>query len=665
MLNSDGRGVNSILPRADAVHREYITKRFGIGEWDIDFESGALFFDGCFMQELGYESGNYVGNISCLKENIHEDDYAVVMNQFKKYLKGKVGTVSIDFRFRNIKDEYVWFRFISSIVGQNDKGDITTIKGGVLNIDHEFKDKRELEKALKSSKAKTDFLSRMSHEIRTPMNAVLGMITLARKTTDIEEIMNYLNKADSSSKQLMSILNDVLDMSKITANKFEIASEKIDLEGMLEKIYNIMEGKVVENNLNFSIRVNSPITKYVVSDELRLTQVIVNLVGNAIKFTPEGGYIELSVDTSPIDNNKSLVHVEVIDTGIGIPEKSIPKLFDFFEQIDKGITKNYGGTGLGLPICKSIVTLMGGRIWVESKQGHGSKFIFEVELDTKDSLPVYEKADSILRDLEMLLVAESKVNIELLNNIFNYCGIKHEVVHSIEEAVSKTIVGSNKIKYDFVLIDKGNPDYKCEEVTRATTELAKNDIPIIVISPLECEFNKCTLRKLNKVSMILRPILPSKIIKTMITSINSGSDSYEETTEKTHSMELSGKKILLAEDIEINREILSEMMKEYDVELHMAEDGVEAVNKFRDNPSMFDVILMDIQMPKLDGLKATKEIRSLDIRKAKDIPIIAMTANAFLEDQKKCLEAGMNGHVAKPIDMDNLLNTIIENLPPQ
>ncbi|MDR0852804.1 MAG: response regulator [Clostridiales Family XIII bacterium] len=378
------------------------------------------------------------------------------------------------------------------------------------------------EAAMASTKAKGDFLARMSHEIRTPMNAIIGMTTIAKRTRDPEKVRYCLDKVDVSSRQLLNIINDVLDMSKIDANKLEIVPAPFDFEQMIQDVISVVKVKLEEKNQHFQLAMTDIFTRKLISDELRLTQVLINLLNNAMKFTPEGGTITLKVDEIVSGN---ILHIEVADTGIGIDPENQDKLFHSFEQADGGITRQFGGTGLGLAICKRIVDLMGGNIWIDSVLGEGSNFIFEIPVSWDDK---------VLAPM-------------------NEHGVR--MVEELPDA----------------------PDWR----------------------------------------------------------------------EKT---------ILLADDIDINREIVETILSESEVGIVFAENGEEAVEAFKKSPELFDLILMDIQMPKLDGLGAAKAIRALadEIPKAGDIPIIAMTANAFKEDVEQSLSSGMNGHIAKPVEIDEL-----------
>ena len=388
-----------------------------------------------------------------------------------------------------------------------------------------------LERANESSRAKSAFLSRMSHEMRTPMNAIIGMTNIGRDAQDAARVKYCLGKIDEASKHLLSLINDVLDMSTIEANKMEIRAADFVLSHMIEKIKSIMAVKAEEKKQNFSVNVGVDIPDRLVGDDLRLTQVIMNLLSNAMKFTPEGGHIVLNVSlVSPTEEGGLTIKVEVVDSGIGLKSEHYNKIFSSFEQADGDINRTYGGTGLGLAISKNIIELMGGRIEVTSEEGKGSCFCFLVNLR----------------------------------------------------------LGSEP------------PNSAGQRVRAVSAQL------------------------------------PDGVLR--------------------------GKSILLVEDVEINREIVTALFEDTGIVFDYAENGQIAVGKFKEGQDKYSLIFMDVQMPIMDGLEATRQIRAFGTTQAKDIPIIAMTANAFSKDIESCIEAGMNGHISKPIDFDEVVEKLLDYL---
>ena len=393
-----------------------------------------------------------------------------------------------------------------------------TAENSVLVIAVDITDlMREKENAQSAAKAKTDFLSRMSHEMRTPMNAIIGMARIAENADNASKLKHCLATIGNSSRLLLGIINDVLDMSKIEAGKFELEKAPMNIEKMLINICNIFNGSMADKHQQFDLIKGENLALYYTADELRLSQVITNLLSNAVKFTPENGKIALTVNEIGRNMETSTLRFSISDTGIGMTGEQIGRLFNSFEQADGSITRRFGGTGLGLAISKTIVEKMDGRLWVESEYGSGSEFIFEIQLQIA-------------------------------------------------------------------------PDQDAAQDAAAAVKMPE--------------------------------IIP----------------------------DLSGVTMLLAEDVDINREIFIELLSKTRISIDTAENGLIAVSKFRENPDKYDLIMMDIQMPEMDGYEATGTIRALDIPKAKSIPIIAMTANVFKEDIERCLASGMNDHLAKPID---------------
>ena len=388
---------------------------------------------------------------------------------------------------------------------------------------------KEKEKAQAAAEAKSRFLSHMSHEMRTPMNAIIGMTKVAENSDNISGLKHCLSTINASSEHLLNIINDVLDMSKIEAGKLELKYAPMNIEKTLMKVRSIVADAIEKKKQTLKVELNNNLQSYYIADDLRLLQVLTNILSNAVKFTPEGGTITLTVENTGQQENKTSLRFSVSDTGIGMTKEQVAKLFNAFEQADSSISRKFGGTGLGLVISQSIIEKMGGHIMVESEPGAGTTFSFTIAL----------------------------------------------------ESVSKE---------DAAGLENEKPE-------------AAYEIP-----------------------------------------------------------DLLGVHILFAEDIEINREVFFALMEGTNISTDIAENGLEAVAKFRENPELYDLIIMDIQMPKMDGYEATKTIREMDIPKAKTIPIIAMSANAFKEDIDRCLACGMNDHLAKPIDIKAVIEKIVRYL---
>jgi two-component system, sensor histidine kinase and response regulator len=516
-----------------------------------------------------------------------------------------------------------------------------------------------------ANKSKSEFLSRMSHEIRSPMNAIIGMTQIARAaSTSPDKVRDCLAKIDGASKHLLALINDVLDMSKIEANKFELSESEFSLDTALNKIYDMMNVKAEEKKQTMSLTIDKKLPEYVVSDELRFSQVIANLVSNAVKFTDDGGKIDISVRMANDGGNECMIRVEVKDTGIGLTQEQAAKLFKPFEQADSTILRKFGGTGLGLAINKRIVEMMGGEISVSSEPGQGSTFTFTVKMrrGTGDIVGAKRKREHLLRsvlakNVRVLAVDDSTESREYISHVLMTFGFDCELACDGEDAVAKSEKAKSEGRpYDIIFMDYMMPKLDGIEAARKIREMTGENVSIVMVSMYDWKEFEQKAREAGIVKCVTKPISPSSVLdsisEVMPTCVikNNGDDTVTPPT-----VSFSGNTILLVEDIDINREIIAAFLEDTHVGIDVAVNGVEAVGKFGQNPDKYDIVLMDIQMPEMDGFEATRRIRAMGTTKAKSIPIVAMTANALSEDVQRCKEAGMNDHIAKPVDQAALM----------
>ncbi|MCL2018967.1 MAG: response regulator [Oscillospiraceae bacterium] len=533
---------------------------------------------------------------------------------------------------------------------------------GLVGVSRDITEKTEMEKELQSalekataaSKAKGDFLSVMSHEMRTPMNAIIGMTTIGKKANGEEEKNRAFNKIGDASSHLLGVINDVLDMAKIEANKLEILSVEYNFERLIQKVITFANFRIDEKGQHFTVNIDKKIPTFLVGDDHRLAQVITNLLSNAVKFTPEGG--EISLSASLVNKNKDSCElcIEIADNGIGIAQEQHGKLFDMFEQAESGISRKYGGTGLGLVISKRIIELMGGTIRVESELGKGSRFIFTIKSVCGIKNPRSLLAPSVNWDnLQVLVVDDMSDILNHFTDIFNNLGIKCDVAKSGFEACE--IIEGNK-EHDIYFIDWCMPGMDGIELTkRIKSHIGDRPSVVIMITAMDWEKIKDEAKCAGVDKCLLKPLSSS----TIIDAINDcfGVEDAKES-ENTGDGEFYGKKLLLAEDIEINREILTVLLKETGISIDYAENGKEALDMVEAAPCKYDIVFMDVQMPKMDGLEASRRIRALPESGISELPIIAMTANVFKDDIEACLSAGMNGHIGKPLDIDKVMETL-------
>jgi signal transduction histidine kinase/CheY-like chemotaxis protein len=525
--------------------------------------------------------------------------------------------------------------------------------------------------AQSASRSKSDFLSRMSHEIRSPMNAIIGMTQIAMASSNNpEKVGNCLGKIDVASKHLLALINDVLDMSKIEANKFELSSETFSLESALHKIYDMMNVRAEEKKQLLTLSIDKGLPEYIVSDELRFSQVVTNLISNAIKFTKEGGKIDLNVCEEGCDGNIHTIRVDVKDTGIGLSKDQVEKLFSPFEQADGSSSRKFGGSGLGLAISKRIIEMMDGKVKVESELGQGSvfSFIVKVQEGSKRAVDSVKKrsakskqSDAVpsrvvqARDMRILVVDDSDESNEYTTHILDTLGFRCELAHDGSEAVEAAARAVTEgLPYDIIFMDYMMPKLDGIQAAGKIREITGENLAIVMVSMYDWKEFEQKARDAGIVKCVSKPISPSTVLDS-INEVVPCVIKHNDAEVTTPTVGFSGNSILLVEDIEVNREIIAAFLEETKVNIDFAVNGWEAVVKFAEAPDKYDVILMDIQMPEMDGFEATRRIRSMDHKRARTIPIVAMTANALSEDVQRCKEAGMNDHIPKPVDPDNLL----------
>jgi signal transduction histidine kinase/CheY-like chemotaxis protein/PAS domain-containing protein len=520
-----------------------------------------------------------------------------------------------------------------------------------------------LHKATEASKAKSEFLSNMSHEMRTPLNAIIGMTTIGRKAKDMERKDYALDKIEVASTHLLGVINDVLDMSKIEANMLELSPIEFIFEKMLQKIVTVVNFRVEEKKQKLSIHIDKAIPRTMIADDQRLAQVITNLLINAVKFTPEKGSITLNACFIGEENGLCTIQISVTDTGIGISSEQQTHLFRSFQQAESSTTRKYGGSGLGLAISKKIVEMMDGKIWIESEIDKGSTFIFTVKMKRgtgKDQGVLIPGLN--LKEVRVLAVDDDTDVLDNFREIMQGIGISCETAKNGEEALK---LAEQKGAFHIYFVDLKMPDMDGIKLTHELKKKSAGNTIVIMMSAFEWTVIAEEAKKAGVDKFLSKPLFSSSIVDVINECLGVDRNKTEEAKADITGI-FTGRRILLAEDVEINREIVQSLLEPTKLEIDCAENGIEAVRKFYEAPYVYDLIFMDVQMPEMDGYEATRRIRTIEAglnknnpdKKPGRIPIIAMTANVFHEDIKKCLDAGMDSHVGKPLDFDEVIKRL-------
>ena len=514
----------------------------------------------------------------------------------------------------------------------------------------------ELEKArqaaLEANKAKSEFLANMSHDIRTPMNAIVGMTAIATAhIDDRKQVENCLRKITLSSKHLLGLINDVLDMSKIESGKLTLTTEQISLKEVVEGIVNIMQPQVKTKKQTFDIHVENIFTENVWCDGIRLNQVLLNLLSNATKYTPEGGSIQLSLseEKSPKGENYVRIHINVRDNGIGMSPEFLKRIYESYSRADGTRIHKTEGAGLGMAITKYIVDAMEGTIEIQSEPDKGSEFLLTFDFEKADAMEI----DMVLPAWNMLVVDDDELLCKTAMDALKSIGIKAEWTLSGEKAIELVIEHHKKREdYQIILLDWKLPGMNGIQAAREIRRNLGDEVPILLISAYDWSEFEAEAREAGISGFISKPLFKSTLYHALCQYMDVGTE-HEQTLNQN--IDLSGRRILLAEDNELNWEVAKELLSDLGVELDWAEDGRICLDKFQKSPEgYYDIILMDIRMPHMTGYEATQAIRGLVHPDALSIPIIAMSADAFSDDIQHCLQCGMNAHIAKPIDVIEL-----------
>lgn len=605
------------------------------------------------------------------KEFMHPDDY--------KEVEDRLNLAELDEIIRN-GSEYVFEARSKSKDGVY-RWYIFTIHGMVPDSLHpcnfmlfkrdinDLKEKEEegrkalmdaLQVAKEASEAKGSFMSRMSHEIRTPLNAVIGYLTLSEDCLEEPvKVGDYIGKCQSAAKHLLNIINDVLDISAIESGKIKIASEEFDLKELLTSVTLMFYNQAKEKGIDFQVAIRDMSDELVVGDQLRLNQILMNLLSNAMKFTPKGGTINLSVVQLQTEEKHVRFRFEVADTGIGMSKSFMSRIFSPFEQEKAETARRFGGSGLGLSITSNLIRMMHGSIDVESEEGKGTTFTIHLVFGKAQKQRKEHAMSGDFSRIRALIVDDEKRSCDYMKALLKRCHVKSDMVLSGEDALKqiKRRQGTD-YEYNICLIDWNMPGMDGVETARRIRQECGESMPLIIASAYDVNEIRDAATQAGVSRLIAKPLFQSSMLDLLVDTFGKYHPEMELEFDNKK-IDFSGIRVLLVEDNEMNREIAVTILKKSGLVIDTAVDGKDAYDKFvQSDQDTYQVILMDIQMPIMDGHEATKAIRASAHPQAKTVPILAMTANAFTEDVTAALASGMNDHVAKPINYDKLYDLL-------
>ncbi len=644
---------------------------------ELDKDSGICYQAHTDLDGTGFKVGEhftYLSSVTAYASQYITDQYR---DEFLRFIqpdsirKGLEKQRVISYTYmvkRHGKESYETVRFARvHHAGEQDKQTIDSVGACFVDVDAEVRKTMEQQQALSdalaaaegASKAKTAFLSNMSHEIRTPMNAIIGLDNIALNDPDTPpRTREYLEKIGASAGHLLGLINDILDMSRIESGRLTLKNEEFSFQKFLEALNTMFSSQCQEKGLEYHCFIKSEVDDYYIGDNIKLRQVLINILGNAVKFTPEGGKVELQVERTARYDHKSTLCFTIRDTGIGMSEEYLPHIFETFSQEDSSVANKYGTSGLGMAITKNIVEMMKGDITVMSKKGSGTTFTVTVTLSDSDKndLPGVEE-EVCPSEMTVLVVDDDPVACRHAQLVLEKAGISSELASSGKQAVEMVKLRHARMKpYDLILVDWKMPEMDGVETTRQIRAVIGHESAIIILTAYQWDDVLEEALMAGVDSFLSKPLFVSSVLEEFKSALIRKDIPAKKREAKA---DLAGKHILLAEDMAVNAEIILMILKMRGMEADHAENGKKATELFSSHPEgYYDAILMDMRMPEMNGLEATRAIRAMDRADAKSIPIIALTANAFDEDVQQSMQAGLNAHLSKPVQSDILFETL-------
>ena len=569
---------------------------------------------------------------------------------------------------RQGKESYETARF-AGVRNKSDKEGQVSYSVGACFVDSDAETRRAMEQqqalndalsaAEEASKAKTAFLSNMSHEIRTPMNAIIGLDSIALNDPDISErTREYLEKIGSSAEHLLGLINDILDMSRIESGRLTLKNEEFSFRKLLDAVNTMFHSQCQDKGLTYRFNMTPDINEYYIGDNMKLRQILINILGNAVKFTDEGGEVQLQIERKAQFEGKSTLCFKISDTGIGISEDYLPYIYDAFSQEEDSSTNKYGSSGLGMAITKRLVEMMNGNILVESEKGVGTTFTVTITLSDSDRTEEGALADSIHpEDMTVLIVDDDPIARDHAQLILEKAGVITETAENGLQALEMVkLRHARREPYNLILVDWKMPEIDGLETTRMIRDAIGHESAIIILTAYRWDDILDEAVQAGVDGFLLKPLFAAAIMDEFKTAVKKKKLSEQDGQTKT---DLRGRRVLLAEDMAINAEIMKMVLEMREIKADHAVNGRIAVELFTSHPEgYYDAILMDIRMPEMDGLEATRAIRASNRADAKTVPIIALTANAFDEDVQRSMQAGLNAHLSKPVQPEVLFETL-------
>ena len=626
-----------------------------------------LWYGGGFLDMIGYTKEQFENELHSQCTYVHPDDImraTAVMQSSRDTgdntaIEGRIIT-----RNGSVKNLMMTYSYVS---GEDSWDSVPSYYSMGIDVTSERMEQERQHKALEdaylaarvASSAKTNFLSSMSHDIRTPMNAIMGMSAIAQMHLNSpEKVRDCLSKINVSSQHLLSLINEVLDMSKIESGKIDLMMEVVSLPNLVQNVSDMCKPLIEAKGLEFKTSVSNVRHENIITDGDRLQQVFMNLLSNAIKYTPDGGTISLRIKEVPsLVSTKGRYEFVFTDNGIGMSEEFVSRIFEPFSRAEDSRISKIQGTGLGMAITENIVRMMNGAIDVKSSLGEGSQFTVAVQFDLAND---EEISSGELAGLPVLVVDDDQMVCESATALLTELGMRGYWVLSGLEAAGR-VRQAHECEDDFfaIILDWKMPEMDGLETVKMLRQQMGEDVPIIIISAYDYSDIEEEFLRAGADAFITKPLFKSKMLHVLQLFCASNSTDTEYVREEENNLRLEGRRVLLVEDNELNREIAAELMEAYGLVVDTAENGQEAVMAFGSSePGFYQAILMDIQMPVMDGYDATRAIRNMTRIDARTIPILALTANAFTSDVGKAHSVGMNDHITKPIDVKRLLETL-------